>query len=159
MSDSEPEKMKSGIRGAIISLLILYIGFAIGRWAEERDRHSLEKHRAQMRLQWDIKWTGPSGHVHVEREEDGSWKRYFHTRFTDEDGIHKVQIQDLDGKLIWGQSLDEYEPVGNMWSKNQAGHFTNVWLSVPKMEDGTYLIIVFDQNGNSFSKEVLFEDK
>ncbi len=159
MSDSDLEQKKSGIRGAFIGLLLLCIGFAIGKWVEERDRQQWEKHRAQKSLERDIEWTGPYGIVSVGREEDGSWGRYHLTRFVDDDGILKVQIKDLDGKLIWGQHLDECEPVGNMWRKNQDGHYSDVSLSVPKMEDGTYSIIVFDQKGNSFTKEVLFEDK
>ena len=154
----DPEQKKSGIRGAFISLLVLCIGFGIGKWTEKQQKENFDQRIDQQRSEKDIEWTGVNW-VGVKLEGNKTTGPYHFTRFVDHDGLLKVEIRDMGNKLVWEKSLDDYEePTGNSWRKNQNGDYTSVYLTVPNIQGGTYSVTVFDQKGSSFTKEVLFED-
>ena len=82
--------------------MALSLGIALEKSCEQERRKEFEQRITKSELERDIEWTGPLLIV-VGREEDGTFRRYHYTRIVDHDGILKVQIRDMDDKLILGE--------------------------------------------------------
>ena len=110
----------------------------------------------QERLERDREWTGE--YTPSASRRDSHFDYFYWTRFHDSDGIKQVQIADMDGNVIWEQTIDE-SAEDDDWGRDRNGHVQEVRLHVPRMPDGDYELTVIDVNTNSFTKRVHFEDK
>ena len=147
---------------ALIGLGLLAATIAVEKAYEktpEERRKRIEQRWGQEKLEFDdMEQTGE--YFKILSKHDSHFDIFYSTKFADWDGIQKVQISDMDDKLIWEQSREEFKPsISNMWEKNRNGDYLWIWITVPRMQDGTYKITVFDKKGNSFNKEVYFRDK
>ena len=162
MDELEPEKKNRSFLKIAVGVLIPCLLLVLGKLWEptpEELRKIHEEKLAQRRLEWDIEQTGPFPITFVKPEEDGTWGRYYSTRIVAHNGIDRVEIKNLEGELVWEQSMDDFDPGDSNMNMKRDGHFWDVHVHVPKMPDGTYSIVVFDKNGNSFTKESYFGEK
>lgn len=97
----------------------------------------------------------------AKREEDGTFKHFHSLRVVDHDGLEKVQLEDSKGVLVWEKFLGDSPPANeNLVVKPElAQDACDLNIYVPKLPEGTYSIIVFDKEGNSFTKEAFFGDE